>query len=138
MCGDVTGKGVEAAVHAKRIRNAVRTASHVDRSPAWILGLVNKVLVSDDDTFSERLATATCVRLRPDTHVLRVSNRIGLSRGKTPLAVEADLLAKIPPEYGVYAHHWLILHGRYVCKARKPACAVCLINDICRFPDKTL
>lgn len=72
-----------------------------------------------------------------DTHVLRVSNRIGLSAGKTPLAVEADLLAKIPPEYGLHAHHWLILHGRYVCKARRPACATCLIQDICRFPDKT-
>jgi endonuclease-3 len=73
-----------------------------------------------------------------DTHVLRVSNRIGLSRGTTPLAVEADLLAKIPPEYGVHAHHWLILHGRYVCRARKPACPSCLIRDICRFPDKTI
>lgn len=73
-----------------------------------------------------------------DTHVLRVSNRIGLSAGTTPLAVEADLLAKIPPEYGLHAHHWLILHGRYVCKARKPACPVCLIRDICRFPAKTL
>jgi endonuclease-3 len=73
-----------------------------------------------------------------DTHVLRVSNRIGLSAGKTPLAVEADLLAKVPPEYGLHAHHWLILHGRYVCRARKPACPVCLIRDLCRFPDKTL
>ncbi len=73
-----------------------------------------------------------------DTHVLRVSNRIGLSNGTTPLAVEADLLAKIPPEYGVPAHHWLILHGRYVCKARKPECPSCLIRDICRFPDKTI
>jgi endonuclease-3 len=73
-----------------------------------------------------------------DTHVLRVSNRIGLTYGKTPLAVEADLLAKVPPEYGVHAHHWLILHGRYVCKARKPACPTCLIRDICRYPDKTL
>lgn len=73
-----------------------------------------------------------------DTHVLRVSNRIGLSDGKNPLAVEADLLAKVPPEYGVHAHHWLILHGRYVCKARKPACPACLIRDICLFPDKML
>lgn len=73
-----------------------------------------------------------------DTHVLRVSNRIGLSAGKTPLQVEADLLAKIPPQYGVHAHHWLILHGRYVCRARVPACPACLIRDICRFPDKTL
>ncbi len=73
-----------------------------------------------------------------DTHVLRVSNRIGLSEGKTPLAVELDLLAKIPPEYGIHAHHWLILHGRYVCKARKPECPACIIRDICRFPDKTV
>jgi len=72
-----------------------------------------------------------------DTHVLRVSNRIGLSNGATPLAVEADLLAKVPPEYGVHAHHWLILHGRYVCKARKPACPLCLIRDLCLYPDKT-
>jgi endonuclease-3 len=72
-----------------------------------------------------------------DTHVLRISNRIGLSNGKTPLQVEADLLAKIPPEYGVPAHHWLILHGRYVCKARKPLCPACLIRDVCKFPDKT-
>lgn len=72
-----------------------------------------------------------------DTHVLRISNRIGLSTGKTPLAVEADLLAKIPPAYGVPAHHWLILHGRYVCKARKPLCPVCLIRNLCKFPDKT-
>lgn len=72
-----------------------------------------------------------------DTHVLRVSNRTGLSLGKTPLQVEADLLRKVPPEYGLHAHHWLILHGRYVCRARKPACPACLIRDICRFPDKT-
>ncbi len=58
-----------------------------------------------------------------DTHVLRVSNRIGLSAGSTPLKVEEDLLKIIPPEYGVPAHHWLILHGRYTCKARKPECA---------------
>lgn len=72
-----------------------------------------------------------------DTHVLRVSNRIGLSDGKTPLKVEEDLLAKIPAAYGVAAHHWLILHGRYVCKARKPLCPTCLIRDLCRYPDKT-
>lgn len=72
VCGDVTGKGVEAAVHAKRIRNAVRTATHVERSPAWILELVNKVLVTEADGFSERLATATCLRLRLDAEVLRV------------------------------------------------------------------
>ena len=72
-----------------------------------------------------------------DTHVLRVANRIGLSNGSTPLAVEADLLRVVPPEYAMHAHHWLILHGRYVCKARKPECWRCLINDLCRYPDKT-
>ena len=72
-----------------------------------------------------------------DTHVLRVANRTGLSRGTTPLAVEADLLRIIPAEYAMHAHHWLILHGRYLCKARKPECWRCPIRDICRFPDKT-
>lgn len=72
-----------------------------------------------------------------DTHVFRLANRIGLSKGNTPLAVEQDLLNVTPPEYGVHAHHWLILHGRYLCKARRPDCPRCLIKDICRFPDKT-
>jgi endonuclease-3 len=72
-----------------------------------------------------------------DTHVFRVANRVGLSNGKTPLAVEADLVRIVPPQYALHAHHWLILHGRYVCKARKPECWRCLISDICRFPDKT-
>ena len=72
-----------------------------------------------------------------DTHVFRVANRVGLSRGTTPLAVEADLLRVVPPEYALHAHHWLILHGRYICKARRPECWRCLINDICLYPDKT-
>lgn len=72
-----------------------------------------------------------------DTHVFRVSNRTGLSKGKTPLAVEADLQRIVPAAYGLHAHHWLILHGRYLCKARKPECWRCLISDICRFPQKT-
>jgi endonuclease-3 len=72
-----------------------------------------------------------------DTHVYRVANRIGLSHGKTPLAVEEDLLRIVPAEYALHAHHWLILHGRYVCKARKPECPSCLINDLCRYEAKT-
>ncbi|MFV0366856.1 MAG: endonuclease III [Hyphomicrobiaceae bacterium] len=72
-----------------------------------------------------------------DTHVFRIANRIGLSNGTTPLAVEADLLRVIPEEYGVPAHHWLILHGRYLCKARKPECYRCPINDLCQFEEKT-
>jgi endonuclease III len=72
-----------------------------------------------------------------DTHVLRVSNRIGLSKGKTPLAVEDDLMRIIPKQYGLHAHHWLILHGRYLCKARKPECGRCRIADLCQFAEKT-
>jgi endonuclease-3 len=73
-----------------------------------------------------------------DTHVFRVANRIGLSNGKTPLAVEEDLLRVVPSQYATHAHHWLILHGRYVCKARKPECPACLINDLCLYDAKTL
>jgi endonuclease-3 len=72
-----------------------------------------------------------------DTHLFRVGNRTGLAPGKTPLAVELALLKKVPKAYGRHAHHWLILHGRYVCKARKPECWRCLISDICRFRPKT-
>lgn len=66
-----------------------------------------------------------------DTHLLRISPRMGLSDGKTPEAVEKDLLRVIPAEYLEHAHHWLILHGRYICTARKPQCAVCSVADIC-------
>lgn len=71
-----------------------------------------------------------------DTHLFRVSNRTGMAFGKTPLAVELGLLKAIPDTYKQHAHHWLILHGRYVCKARKPNCQGCLINDLCTFPKK--
>jgi endonuclease-3 len=73
-----------------------------------------------------------------DTHIFRIGNRTGLAPGKTVEAVEKELNRIIPARYMLHAHHWLILHGRYVCKARKPDCPVCLINDLCRYPDKTL
>jgi endonuclease III len=73
-----------------------------------------------------------------DTHVFRVAHRLGLSEGKTPLAVEEDLLRIVPPEYGIPAHHWLILHGRYVCKARRPECGRCIVVDLCPFEGKTV
>jgi endonuclease-3 len=73
-----------------------------------------------------------------DTHIFRVSNRTGLAPGKNVREVEDHLLRVVPPEYIQGAHHWLILHGRYTCKARKPECWRCPINDICRFPDKNL
>jgi endonuclease III len=73
-----------------------------------------------------------------DTHVFRVGNRTGLAPGKTPLEVELELVRVIPDEFMLHAHHWLILHGRYTCLARQPRCAVCLINDLCRWPEKNL
>ncbi|NVN85945.1 MAG: endonuclease III [Rhodopseudomonas sp.] len=73
-----------------------------------------------------------------DTHVFRVGNRTGLAPGDTPLAVELELERVIPAEFMLHAHHWLILHGRYTCLARKPRCEVCLINDLCRWPEKTV
>ncbi|HEY8008246.1 MAG TPA: endonuclease III [Methylocella sp.] len=71
-----------------------------------------------------------------DTHVFRVSNRIPLAPGKTPLEVEAGLEKIIPVAYKHHAHHWLILHGRYICKALRPECPRCLISDLCQWPDK--
>jgi endonuclease III len=73
-----------------------------------------------------------------DTHVFRVGNRTGLAPGKTPLEVELGLEKVIPSEFMLHAHHWLILHGRYTCLARKPRCELCLINDLCRWPEKTV
>ncbi len=72
-----------------------------------------------------------------DTHIFRVGNRTGIAPGKTPLAVEKGLLKRIPPEYLVHAHHWLILHGRYICKARKPDCPKCPILTLCQYKAKT-
>jgi endonuclease-3 len=71
-----------------------------------------------------------------DTHIFRVANRTGLAPGKTPLAVEKALLKRTPGDYLRHAHHWLILHGRYTCKARRPLCGRCPVFDLCRFKDK--
>ncbi|MBT9551417.1 MAG: endonuclease III [Hydrogenophaga sp.] len=72
-----------------------------------------------------------------DTHIFRVSNRTGLAPGKTPLAVEQQLLKRVPPAYAVDSHHWLILLGRYVCQARKPLCHQCAVSAYCDFKPKT-
>ena len=72
-----------------------------------------------------------------DTHIFRVGNRTGLAPGKTPYEVEMQLLKRVPPKYLVDAHHWLILHGRYVCTARKPLCFKCAVATQCGFRDKT-
>ena len=72
-----------------------------------------------------------------DTHVFRVANRTGLASGADPGAVERKLLRAVPAEFRQHAHHWLILHGRYTCVARRPKCAQCCLVDLCEFPDKT-
>jgi endonuclease III len=73
-----------------------------------------------------------------DTHIFRVGNRTGLATGKTPLEVETKLMQVVPERYRLHAHHWLILHGRYVCLARRPLCEKCLIADLCKWPGKTV
>jgi len=72
-----------------------------------------------------------------DTHIFRVSNRTGIAPGKDPLEVEQKLMKFVPPEFVQHAHHWLILHGRYVCVARKPKCPACIIRDLCEYRAKT-
>ena len=72
-----------------------------------------------------------------DTHIFRVANRTRIARGKTVFEVEKKLLRLIPREFLINAHHWLILHGRYTCMARKPRCGTCIIEDLCEYPDKT-
>ena len=72
-----------------------------------------------------------------DTHIFRIGNRIGLAPGKDVLAVEQRLLKNVPDEFMQHAHHWLILHGRYTCVARKPKCGACPVFDLCKFPDRT-
>jgi endonuclease III len=73
-----------------------------------------------------------------DTHIFRLSNRTGLAPGKNVRAVEDKLLKRVPAHYLQHAHHWLILHGRYVCKARKPECAACIVADVCTYKAKTI
>ncbi|HVO13721.1 MAG TPA: endonuclease III [Alphaproteobacteria bacterium] len=73
-----------------------------------------------------------------DTHIFRVANRTGLAPGKNPRAVEDKLEKVVPKHYKLHAHHWLILHGRYVCKARKPDCPSCIVHDLCRYKAKTV
>jgi len=83
----------------------------------------------------------TCFRepvIAVDTHIFRVANRIGLAHGNTPLEVEHQLEKNIPSEFKQDAHHWLILHGRYICVARKPHCPKCIIRDLCEYPFKTV
>jgi len=77
------------------------------------------------------------VAMAVDTHIFRVSNRTGIAKGKNVVEVEKALLRHVPKEFLLDAHHWLILHGRYICVARKPKCAACIISDLCDFKEKT-
>lgn len=144
------------ALGEERVRDAIKTIGLYRNKARNVIALSEKLIaeyegrVPQDRDALETLPgvgrkTANVVMnvafgqptMAVDTHVFRVANRIGLSRGQTPLAVEDDLVRLIPPEYGVPAHHWLILHGRYLCKARKPECYRCPIRDLCRFEPKT-
>jgi len=108
-------------------------------------------IVPNDQDALERLAgvgrkTANVVRsmawgvptIAVDTHVFRMGNRTGMATGKTTLEVEKKLLKVIPKQYLFHAHHWLILHGRYICKARKPECSKCKVYDLCKYKAKTV
>jgi len=145
-----------AALGVERVEDFVKTIG-LFRGKAKNVVALSKILVDEhggkvprDRAALERLPgvgrkTANVVlnvafgepTIAVDTHVFRVANRTGLAPGKDPEAVEARLHAIVPADYLQHAHHWLILHGRYVCLARKPRCGDCVIADLCRFPEKT-
>jgi len=109
------------------ILSAQSTDKKVNEATARLFPLANTVL---NVAFGEPTIAV-------DTHIFRVANRTGLAPGKTVRAVEEGLLAATPEEFRHDAHHWLILHGRYVCTARKPRCWACPIRDLCAYPDKS-
>ncbi|MGB3864189.1 MAG: endonuclease III [Xanthobacteraceae bacterium] len=145
------------ALGEERLREAIKTVGLYRTKAKNVIALSAKLIAEFDgevpDTRAELESlpgagrkTANVVlniafgqpTMAVDTHVFRVANRTGLAPGKTPLEVERGLERVIPPEFMTHAHHWLILHGRYICLARKPRCEVCLINDLCRWPEKTV
>lgn len=140
-----------------RVRDAIKTIGLYNNKAKNVIALSRRILddhggsVPHDRAALEALPgvgrkTASVVlnvafgepTIAVDTHVFRVGNRTGLAPGKTPLAVELKLEKCIPDAYKLHAHHWLILLGRYVCKARKPDCPACAVNDLCRFKGKTI
>lgn len=145
------------ALGEDRVREFIRTIGLFKTKAKNVIRLSEQLIelhdgqVPDDRDALEELAgvgrkTANVVlnlyfgqpTIAVDTHLFRVSNRTGLAKGKTPLEVEKKLLKRIPKPYLLHAHHWLILHGRYVCKARKPDCISCVVSDVCRFKGKTV
>ncbi|MEP2543357.1 MAG: endonuclease III [Alphaproteobacteria bacterium] len=146
-----------AALGEAKIRDYVKTIGLYRTKAANVYKLCNILIeqhgsvVPNDQEALEALPgvgrkTANVVRniafgeptIAVDTHIFRIGIRTGIAPGKTPLAVEKKLLKVTPAAYMRHAHHWLILHGRYVCKARKPDCAVCVVADLCRFKGKTV
>ena len=144
------------ALGEARVREFVKTIGLFNSKAKNIIGLSEILLaehggiVPNDQAALERLPgvgrkTANVVRniafgeptIAVDTHIFRIGNRTGFAKGKTPLAVEQQLLKVVPERFKLHAHHWLILHGRYVCKARKPECPRCAINDLCAFKGKS-
>ena len=141
----------------ERIRDMVKTIG-LDKTKAKNVFLLSKMLIDEFDQQvpqdREQLMrlpgvgrkTANVVMnvafglptFAVDTHVFRLSNRTGLAPGKTVLDVERKLEKRVPDPYRVHAHHWLILHGRYICTARKPRCPDCLVSDLCKFKSKTV
>lgn len=140
-----------------RLRDAIKTIGLYNNKAKNVIALSRQLLdhhggaVPHDRAALEALAgvgrkTASVVlnvafgepTIAVDTHVFRVSNRTGLAPGKTPLAVESKLEKLVPGAFKLHAHHWLILHGRHICKARKPVCPACVVNDLCRFKGKTI
>ena len=139
-----------------KLRDHIRTIGLFNAKAKNVIGLSEMLVaehggkVPNDQEALERLPgvgrkTANVVRniafaeptIAVDTHIFRVGNRTGMAPGKTPLEVEKKLLKAVPDHYKLHAHHWLILHGRYTCKARKPDCPACSVADLCRFKGKT-
>lgn len=139
-----------------KVKSYIRTIGLFNSKAKNVIALCSKLInehdsnVPQDRTLLEALPgvgrkTANVVlniafgepTIAVDTHLFRVGNRTGLAPGKTPLAVEKKLEKAVPPHFKLHAHHWLILHGRYICKARKPDCPVCPVNDLCRYKAKT-
>jgi endonuclease-3 len=146
-----------AALGEDRVRELVRTIGLFRTKARNVVALSRKLVaehggrVPDDRAALESLPgvgrkTANVVlntafgqpTIAVDTHIFRVANRTGMAPGRDPAAVEAALERAVPEQYRLHAHHWLILHGRYVCLARKPRCPECLIADLCRYPAKTV
>lgn len=140
-------KGLEA--HIKRIGLFRTKAKNIIRTCELLLSRHNGDVPQDRDSLEALPGvgrkTANVVlniafghpTIAVDTHIFRISNRTGLAPGKDPLAVETKLLKVTPEPFRLHAHHWLILHGRYICLARSPRCSECLIRDLCEFRGKT-